>query len=256
MRRAFPIKTLPDGRAMLNLGCGVRADHGWTNIDFSPVARLARHKSIARVARRVGIISEERWDRLMQVQPDIVIHDLRRGIPFPDGTFDAVYHSHLLEHLDRDLAPAFVANCYRVLKSGGTLRVAVPDLMQLANRYLSATSLLEENGEFASAEYTRVTEDLFDQMVRKEASGTRLQRPLIRAVERFLRGDAAKIGELHRWMYDKYSLGALLSAAGFRDVRTQVLPESRIDAWSEFHLDTNEDGTVYKPGSLYMEGVR
>jgi hypothetical protein len=42
----------------------------------------------------------------------------------------------------------------------------------------------------------------------------------------------------------------------FKDVRTRDLPASRIDGWSEFHLDINEDGTVYKPGSLYMEGEK
>jgi predicted SAM-dependent methyltransferase len=30
-----------------------------------------------------------------------VIHwDLRGGVPFPGESFDAVYHSHLLEHLE------------------------------------------------------------------------------------------------------------------------------------------------------------
>ena len=35
-----------------------------------------------------------------------------------------------------------------------------------------------------------------------------------------------------------------------------VASESRIPGWSEFHLDTEPDGTVYKPDSLNMEAVK
>ena len=31
----------------------------------------------------------------------VIAHDLRRGIPFADESFDVVYHSHVLEHLSR-----------------------------------------------------------------------------------------------------------------------------------------------------------
>jgi predicted SAM-dependent methyltransferase len=54
---------------LLNLGCGSRWHPDWTNLD--------------RVAAGPGVLA----------------HDLRLGIPFPDGHFDAVYHAHLLEHL-------------------------------------------------------------------------------------------------------------------------------------------------------------
>ena len=39
-----------------------------------------------------------------------------RGIPFPNDSFDAVYHSHFLEHLNKDDAPDFLLECYRVCK--------------------------------------------------------------------------------------------------------------------------------------------
>src|SRR5579859_7062573 len=32
-RNRFPVKLLPDGRAMLNVGCGTRMDWGWNNLD-------------------------------------------------------------------------------------------------------------------------------------------------------------------------------------------------------------------------------
>lgn len=57
-------------------------------------------------------------------------------------------------------------------------------------------------------------------------------------------------------MYDEYSLGALLSDVGFKNIQETDYSTSRIDGWAQFGLDVNEDGTVYKPGSLYMEAIK
>jgi|GEM_PF-6941157 len=40
MNQRFVVKRLPDGRAMLNLGCGTRMHHGFNNLDFSPYVFL------------------------------------------------------------------------------------------------------------------------------------------------------------------------------------------------------------------------
>lgn len=63
-------------------------------------------------------------------------------------------------------------------------------------------------------------------------------------------------GEIHRWMYDRYSLTLLLEQCGFAEIRITTAHESRIPNWSDFHLDTEPDGTVYKPDSLYIEGIK
>ena len=47
-----------------------------------------------------------------------------RALPFEEGAFDIVVIVDLLEHLDED--QAFVRECHRVLKQGGTLVVNVP----------------------------------------------------------------------------------------------------------------------------------
>jgi predicted SAM-dependent methyltransferase len=63
-------------------------------------------------------------------------------------------------------------------------------------------------------------------------------------------------GELHKWMYDRYSLANALKAAGFTDAKQCEAAESRIPQWSRFHLDTEPDGRTYKPDSLFMEATR
>ena len=60
-------------------------------------------------------------------------------------------------------------------------------------------------------------------------------------------------GEVHRCMYDRYSLARALDEAGFLSPRIVGPAESAIDGWANFHLDTEPDGQVYKPDSLFME---
>ncbi len=63
-------------------------------------------------------------------------------------------------------------------------------------------------------------------------------------------------GEVHQWMYDTYSLSKLLNQAGFCQVKQYSAFESYISEWSKFNLDTEPDNTIYKPDSLYMEGIK
>ena len=67
---------------------------------------------------------------------ELLPHDLRRGIPFPDGSVDAVYHSHVLEHIDRSAVPGCLAEIRRVLRIGGVHRIVVPDLELVVRNYL------------------------------------------------------------------------------------------------------------------------
>jgi hypothetical protein len=63
-------------------------------------------------------------------------------------------------------------------------------------------------------------------------------------------------GEVHRWMYDRYSLARLMESAGMCDVQTMGPGESRVPGWSKYNLDTEPDGSVYKPDSMYIEATR
>lgn len=63
-------------------------------------------------------------------------------------------------------------------------------------------------------------------------------------------------GEVHHWMYDRFSLARLLQAAGFTDPMPQDAATSRIPDWDRFELDRRVDGTVVKPDSFFMEAVK
>ena len=121
----------------LNLGCGAEVVDGWVNVDYSLGARLAKVPVVNAVVKTTGIF-EIRWN------PQIFIHDLTTRFPWQDNTADVVYTSHTLEHMSLSDGTTFLHECVRVLKPGGILRIIVPDLRPIVERYL-ARELLAEN---------------------------------------------------------------------------------------------------------------
>jgi len=87
-----------------------------------------------------GVSRVDGWEILNVVPGPSVDHvgnaaDLRR---FPDGTFAALYSSHVLEHLDyKGELQAGLREWQRVLAPGGKLYVSVPDLAVLARLFLA-----------------------------------------------------------------------------------------------------------------------
>jgi predicted SAM-dependent methyltransferase len=130
---------------MLNVGCGDRFHSDWVNLDMNAAS------------------------------PEVRIADLRRGIPFPPGAFEVVYHSHVLEHLPRPKAPDMIAECHRVLKSGGLIRVVVPDLESLAREYLEILRMIDEGDQRGHRRYDWILIELFDQFVRTRPGGEMIE---------------------------------------------------------------------------------
>ncbi|HEY1329294.1 MAG TPA: methyltransferase domain-containing protein [Casimicrobiaceae bacterium] len=89
----------------LNLGCGAKASPGWLNCD---------------IAALPGV------DFRM---------DLPRGLPLASGSADYIAAIHVVQDLAwPSIAPA-LEELYRVLKPGGVLRLAVPDLDRAIDAY-------------------------------------------------------------------------------------------------------------------------
>lgn len=127
--------------ALLNLGCGSFIHDEWTNVDF--------------------FSSSEK----------VIAHNLLQGVPFADDSFDAVYHSHVLEHFGKADARAFLAECLRVLKPGGVLRIVVPDLEGIAREYVRWLDLALQGEAGAKANLEWITIELLDQLARDSAGG-------------------------------------------------------------------------------------
>ena len=203
------------------------------------------------------VLHGERLRRFEQLPPNIMAHDLSRGIPFPDNSVDVIFHSNMLEHLDREVAPEFLAEAFRVLKPGGIHRIVVPDFEQDCAKYLAHIAACDADPQAqAQTQHDDYIARVLEQSVRREAAGTNRQPPLRRKIENMLLGDARRRGETHQWMYDRISLATTLKRLGYQDALLASYNTSRIASWPHYGLDTNPDGSEYAPGSLYMEASK
>lgn len=120
----------------LNLGGFSSGAPGWENTDITPHIFVARVPGAARVLRRLGLITSERYHEHRQgAYARTRYLNAARRFPYPDASFDNVFSSHMLEHLYKDQAERCVREVHRVLKPGGVLRIVVPDLDKLVRAY-------------------------------------------------------------------------------------------------------------------------
>lgn len=63
-------------------------------------------------------------------------------------------------------------------------------------------------------------------------------------------------GEIHKHMYDRFSLKQLLTQIGFRTIAIKSANESDITGWADFFLDFTQTGIPRKPDSLYLEAIK
>lgn len=64
-----------------------------------------------------------------------------KPLPFAAGTFDYVFSEHFLEHLSYEQGGAFLTEARRVLRPGGVIRTAIPDLAFALDLYAQRTPL-------------------------------------------------------------------------------------------------------------------
>lgn len=209
----------------LHVGCGPSVYDGWVNIDKSPSVLLSRFGLLRRLLLKLGILTA---DQARGFPPGVVFADVSRRIPTESDSVAFIYCSHMIEHLSRWQALAFTRECERVLRPGGVLRLATPDLALLVRDYLDRSShLLGEGGTPADAfceEYGAYV----------DPQGSR-----IRKLVRKLAG-----GDSHQWLYDAESLTKLLNEGGFSEVGQRRYREGEVPG-----LDTIE----HRERGLFME---
>ncbi len=218
----------------LHLGCGLTTPSSWVNLDGSWNAWFAKHPRLRRVLRALPILPSSQLD--IPWSPDILIHDVRKGLPFPDNSLSAIYSSHFLEHLYMREADALLAECFRVLRPDGVIRMVVPDLRAILSGYdgQEATS----NGDAPHGDIT----------VRKLLL-RRQDPPRGNLIYRIY--NSFNDFQIHKWMYDANSLAFHIRRAGFANVSEMKYLESRIP-----QIDEIEHADRVLNGGLVVEGIK
>lgn len=125
-----------------------------------------------------GYVYHPEWINLDLIKsPGVIYGDVRKRLPFPDGYADVIYHSHVLEHLSRAEGAAFLKECWRVLKPGGIIRIAAPDLEQIAREYLKNLEKAWAGGkESDRLDYEWNKIEMLDQIIREKPGGEMIER--------------------------------------------------------------------------------
>lgn len=236
---------------------------------------------------------------------DVIECNFLKGIPFKNNEFDAVYHSHVIEHFSKSDAVHFISECYRILNKNGIIRIACPNLEVIAKEYLKNLERAINNEENAEEDYDWIMLEMYDQTVRNESGGdmfnyfkkknvsnidyvanrvgdvarewfTTLNEEQIndespkksrKTIKQVLKNgfrnndslnqkyqDIGKFrlgGEIHQWMYDRFSLKRLLEKIGFQNVLVRTATQSYIDNWESYKLDNPNESA-----SIFIEGLK
>jgi SAM-dependent methyltransferase len=197
----------------------------WRNYDGSLNAHMGRVPWLARTLTQLGLRSGVNW-------PENVRYlNLNRPWPFPTGSADVVYASHVFEHLTPPTGKLFLSEAKRVLRPEGALRLVVPDLRQHARRYLDE---LATRGGHATEHFI---------------ASINLHTPpetAIRAIYSHIVGHP----HVHKTMYDDVTLPDLVRSFGFREVVRCGRAQS---GWIPEVADVERGPTNDRDDALYID---
>jgi predicted SAM-dependent methyltransferase len=125
--------------------------------------------------------------------------------PIPDASIDYVFSEHMIEHVPYAGARAMLSECHRVLKRGGRIRLATPDLTRML-------ALMSPQPDATAREYVAWVHREF------------LPRGTPSTAIHVLNNQFRNYG--HQFLYDEACLRELLIESGFTNVMRYEVGES------------------------------
>jgi len=193
----------------LQIGCFGDPFEGWHNTDITPHLWLSRIPGAALLCRYAGLMSTERYKQHRDgVFKKVHYLNATRRFPYANDSFEAVFCSHILEHVHiRFVSPLF-REVLRVLEPGGIFRVVVPSL------------------ELAISSY------------RPDAPET--------CLELIFENTHKAAKNTHKWMYTEQSLSRVFREAGFINVSPRGYRCGRLPDVQK--IDNRPENSIYVEG--------
>jgi predicted SAM-dependent methyltransferase len=193
----------------LTLGTGHQPPAGWLNTDLDP-----------------------------RVAAGVIFLDATQPFPFPDASFDRIHTEHMIEHVPLPAGRAMLAEASRVLRPGGRVRIATPDLARLAGL------VANPGGDPAGAAYLRWFIERF--------TSDGVEPRVVDVLNHAMRAWG------HVFLYDEATLREELTAAGFVSVTRYALNESDDPGLRglESHAESVGGGEHIAWSTMVLEAVR
>jgi predicted SAM-dependent methyltransferase len=192
----------------VQFGCGTCAPVTWKNFDAGPAFWLQS---------RLPFLKPYLVKKGFPPYPDNIQYgDVIKGLPIPQQSVDAIYCSHVLEHMTLDEFRLAIRNVFSYLRPGGTFRLVLPDLEQLIKNYMNDSTA---------------------------GAASRFMQESFLGEQTFVRGLKAMPTALfgrsrHLWMWDYKGIAEQLAAAGFTDIRRAELGDSLDSRFSEVETES------------------
>lgn len=165
----------------LHLGCGTNILNDWLNTDYG------------------------------KPNLDVVFLDVIKPYPLPSQSFDFILAEHLIEHIHYSDAKKMLAESYRVLKKGGTLRIGTPSLEKYIQVYQNSSNDLEN----------AVLKTMIDHWIRTGFYNAKNYRPSLGDYNPAFFLNDIFLNYEHKFIYNYIVLKELLEKTGFTKIKLE-----------------------------------
>ncbi len=142
--------------------------------------------------------------------------DISEPFPFADATFDYIFCEHTIEHIHFNSAASMLSECRRILRRGGKLRLATPDLR-------SYLKLFDRGGDEILNECIC---EIFNNWIMPGFHAAANYRPLNDIPSAvFVLNDIFRNYE-HKFIYDEATLSDVLLQSGFSKITRCAVGDS------------------------------
>lgn len=182
----------------------------WRRVALGRIRNYMKGSQIRKLQIGSGANLLPEWlnTTLYPFAPGTVFLDACSPFSIPDDSFDYVFSEHVIEHLEFEESSRMLLECHRILRVGGRIRLATPDLEQIIALYTQPEGGAQQN-------YIRWIMDNFRPRVGEYSPAHVINQSFH--------------GWRHKFVYDEATLLKALEGAGFVGVE-RVEPGESIDA--------------------------
>jgi predicted SAM-dependent methyltransferase len=151
----------------------------------------------------------------LNIASNYIYLDVCQPFPFEDNSLDYIFHEHVVEHLNYHQAQFMLQECFRILKPGGRIRIATPDLQVFVELYGNQTNSQQK---LFLSDYVRLNSEVWSHDLKHVRNNHAV----------FVLNHSFRAWG-HQFLYDFSTLVDTLESAGFSAVERHSPQRSRDD---------------------------